>query len=204
MRATGSTISLTLHAAAAAAVLLGTATASPRQPAKPVERRILLPPALHSRERGLGIPVPGAGEALRIPEIPSPTISTNIAGPIPTTPPPLGASPGAGPVGPLPAALFSDETPVVLSGPLPRYPELLRQAGVQGRVVLEAVVDTTGRVDAASIHVIYATNPGFIAGARAALAASLFRPGRVGGQAVRVRVRIPFEFTLRNGVGFAR
>jgi len=204
MRATGSTISLTLHVAAAAVVVLGTATPCPRVPAKPVERRILLPPAVHARDRGPGIPIPAVGGGVPIPEIPSPTIATSIAGPIRMTPPLVGASTPVGPVGPSPAALFSDDTPVVLSGPLPRYPELLRQAGIQGRVVLEAVVDTTGRVDAASIHVIYATNPAFIEGARAALAASLFRPGRVGGHAVRVRVRIPFEFTLRNGVGFAR
>lgn len=48
-------------------------------------------------------------------------------------------------------------------------PELrLRQAGVQGRVVLEAVVDTTGRVVASSVQVVAATHPGFVAPVRQA------------------------------------
>ena len=92
----------------------------------------------------------------------------------------------------------------VLTGPLPVYPELLRQAGVQGRVVLEAVVDTTGRVLAASILVVSSTNPGFVAPARQALLATLFRPAMVGGKPVRMRVRIPYEFAIRNGIGRAR
>ena len=57
----------------------------------------------------------------------------------------------------------TEEHAEVLTGPLPVYPDLLRQAGVQGRVVLEAVVDTTGRVLAASILVVSRTNPGFVA-----------------------------------------
>lgn len=94
--------------------------------------------------------------------------------------------------------------PEVLTGPLPVYPELLRRAGVQGQVLLEAVVDTTGRVLAPSISVISATNPGFVAPARQALVATLFRPARVGGRAVTMLVRVPFDFTIRGGTGRAR
>lgn len=67
--------------------------------------------------------------------------------------------------------------------------------------MLEAVVDTAGRVEQGSLTVVSATNPGFVAPARQALAATLFRPGRVHGRAVRVRVRIPVDFTLRSGTG---
>ena len=98
----------------------------------------------------------------------------------------------------------SEEHAEILTGPLPVYPDLLRQAGVQGRVVLEAVVDTTGRVLSQSIAVVSATNPGFVAPARQALLATLFRPAMVGGKAVRMRVRIPYEFAIRNGTGRAR
>ena len=90
-----------------------------------------------------------------------------------------------------------DEVPVMLAGPLPDYPEALRRAGVEGRVVLEAVVDTAGHVEPASLVAIAATHPGFVAPARRAVAATLFRPALVHGRAVRVRVRIPIEFTLR-------
>lgn len=47
--------------------------------------------------------------------------------------------------------VLGEERPEVLTGPLPVYPELLRQARVQGQVLLEAVGDTTGRVLAPSI-----------------------------------------------------
>ena len=92
----------------------------------------------------------------------------------------------------------------MLTAPLPVYPELLRQAGVQGRVVLEAVVDTTGRVLPQSILVVSGTNPAFVAPARQALLATLFRPARVGGKAVQMRIRIPYDFAIRNGMGRGR
>lgn len=90
-----------------------------------------------------------------------------------------------------------DDPPVLLAGPVPAYPELLRQAGIEGRIVLEAVVDTTGRVEGESIVVVSAGHPGFVDAARQALMGTLFRPGRMTGRAVRVRVRLPFEFVLR-------
>ena len=90
-----------------------------------------------------------------------------------------------------------DELPVMLAGPVPAYPDLLRQAGIQGRVLLEAVVDTLGHVERGSIVVVATAHPGFVAPARQAVAAMLFRPARVRGRAVRVRVRIPMDFALR-------
>jgi len=38
-----------------------------------------------------------------------------------------------------------EEKPSVLSGPVPVYPELLKQAQIQGRVIVQAVIDTLGR-----------------------------------------------------------
>ena len=100
------------------------------------------------------------------------------------------SSPGTGQPGGS-SGLLTEEHAEVLTGPLPVYPELLRQAGVQGRVVLEAVVDTTGRVLSPSSSVVSATNAGFVAPARQALLATLFRPARIGGKAVRMLVRVP-------------
>jgi protein TonB len=89
-----------------------------------------------------------------------------------------------------------DERPRRISGPLPRYPELLRQAGVEGTVVLEFVVDTLGRVEEATITVVRATNQAFVAPAVVVITESLFRPGRVRGRAVRVLVRQSVGFTI--------
>ena len=90
-----------------------------------------------------------------------------------------------------------EESPLLLSGPPLAYPELLRQARIQGRVEVEAVIDATGRAEAGSVHVVGSPHPGFDAPARAFVRGALFRPGRVHGRAVRVLVRLPIEFRLR-------
>jgi TonB family protein len=98
----------------------------------------------------------------------------------------------------------AEMAPEVLSGPLPLYPDLLRQAGVEGQVVLEARVDSTGRVQKGSVSVVFATHPGFVEPARQALMTTLFRPARVNGRAVAMLVRVPFAFSIRGGTGRAR
>lgn len=90
-----------------------------------------------------------------------------------------------------------EEKPAVLSGPPPTYPELLKQAGIQGRVLVQAIVDTLGRAEAGSIKVLQSPNPGFDQSARNYVQKALFRPARVHGRAVRVLIQIPIEFRLR-------
>ena len=94
------------------------------------------------------------------------------------------------------ATLAVDERPRRISGSLPRYPEVLRRAGVEGNVVLEFVVDTLGRVDETTITVLRATNQAFVAPAIVVITESLFRPGRVRGRAVRVLVQQLVGFTI--------
>ena len=89
-----------------------------------------------------------------------------------------------------------DEPPERIAGPLPRFPEVLRQAGVEGRVVLQFVIDTTGLVDAATIEVLETTHRAFVAPAVVVVTRSVFRPGRIRGRAVRVLVRLPIGFAL--------
>lgn len=105
-------------------------------------------------------------------------------------------APGSG--GPVDVSIV-EQPPMLLTGPVPAYPDLLRQAGIQGRVVLEAVVDTAGHVEPGSVSVVASAHPAFVAPAQRSLAASLFRPGRMGGVAVRVRVRMAIDFVLRDG-----
>lgn len=90
-----------------------------------------------------------------------------------------------------------DEYPELLAAPPPQYPELLRRAGIEGRVVLEATVDTLGRVERGSVLVVMTPHPGFAAPAVAYLERALFRPARVQGRAVRVRIRQGIDFRLR-------
>ncbi|MGH7548061.1 MAG: energy transducer TonB [Gemmatimonadales bacterium] len=89
-----------------------------------------------------------------------------------------------------------EEKPSVLSGPQLQYPELLRQAGIQGRVMVQAIIDTTGRAEPSSVKVLQSPNPGFDQSARGYLLKALFRPARVHGRAVRVLINIPIDFKI--------
>lgn len=92
-----------------------------------------------------------------------------------------------------------DERPERLSGPMPRYPEMLRQAGIEGVVLLEFIIDTAGHVEEESIKILQSTNRAFEGPARDVVRRSLFRPGRVRGQAVRVLVQQQIGFTIQTG-----
>ena len=81
--------------------------------------------------------------------------------------------------------LASFEPAVLISQPAPRYPPVLQQIGLSGRVVLQFIVDTTGRVESASIHIMESTNEGFESPARESVAAAVFHPARLGLRPVR-------------------
>ncbi len=51
-----------------------------------------------------------------------------------------------------------DEKPSVLSGPQLVYPEILRQARIQGRVIVQAIIDTTGRAEPKSLKILQSPN----------------------------------------------
>ncbi len=90
-----------------------------------------------------------------------------------------------------------EERPEVLSGPSLQYPDLLRQAGVQGRVLVQAIIDTAGRAEPPSVKVIQSPNPGFDQPAKNYVLRALFRPARVHGRAVRVLVNLPIDFKIK-------
>lgn len=95
----------------------------------------------------------------------------------------------------VPISLVQDP-PELLMAPTPVYPALLRAAGVQGRVIVAAVVDTLGQAEAGSVRIVLSDNPGFDAAALATIRAARFRPARMYGRAVRVLVRVPVVFRL--------
>ena len=102
---------------------------------------------------------------------------------------------GENPAAPLDGVAV-EEPPALLAGPPPAYPERLRAVGIEGRVVLEVVIDTLGRAEGAA-RVVESSNQGFEAAALAYVQGALFRPGRVRGRAVRVLIRLPIGFSLR-------
>lgn len=86
--------------------------------------------------------------------------------------------------------------PERVSGPMPRYPAMLRQAGIEGAVQLEFVIDKDGRVDETTIEVVESSNRAFEAPAIAVVAGSVFKPGAVDGEPVNVLVQQRIGFTI--------
>jgi protein TonB len=84
----------------------------------------------------------------------------------------------------------------IVSSAKPRYPEALRQNGIDGRVVVQFVVDTTGSVDPNSVRVLQSTHDLFTQAVRSALASFRFRPAEVGGRRTPALAEMPFEFRV--------
>ena len=77
------------------------------------------------------------------------------------------------------------------------YPDELRQQGITGEVLLEVVIDTTGRAEPESFRALRYSHLGFVRPARDAVLSSTYRPARISGTPVRVRVEIPISFSIR-------
>jgi TonB family protein len=78
----------------------------------------------------------------------------------------------------------------------PNYPDELRAKGVQGEVLVEFAVDTTGHADSATFSVVTSTHPEFAQAVREALPRMLFTPAVAHGRRVRQLVRLPMKFKL--------
>jgi periplasmic protein TonB len=191
----GTVLAIAVHAAALGVALRPRQTVAATPQVSP-RVWLLTPPPEGVR---VTIPVaPPIGPDIRIPGILSVEIPGILPGTAPTQIPgfPLAPSlPAQSPESVYDGATV-DEAPELLSAPPPVYPELLRQAGVEGVVFVEAVVDTSGRVERGSLVVVSSADPAFDRGALECIGRALFRPARVGGRAVRVLVRLPVQFHL--------
>ncbi len=84
----------------------------------------------------------------------------------------------------------------IVTNAKPRYPERLRELGIEGTVVVRFTVDTTGRVDSRSAQILSATNPQFSRAVLDALEGFRFKPAEVGGRHVAALAEMPFEFRI--------
>ena len=93
---------------------------------------------------------------------------------------------------------FQVEKPVVPApgSTSPRYPDMLRQAGVEGEVLAQFVVDTTGRAEAGSLKILKSSHDLFIQSVKNALPQMKFIPAEVGGRKVKQLVQQPFTFSI--------
>jgi len=78
----------------------------------------------------------------------------------------------------------------------PVYPPDLLALGAQGDVRARYVVDTTGRVDTTTIHILESDDPRFAESVRTALGGMRFRPARRGSMVVRQLVEQRFRFRI--------
>ena len=89
-----------------------------------------------------------------------------------------------------------EQPPELLASPPPRYPKLIREAHIEGVVIVEGVVDTLGRMERQTLRVMSSPHPVLSASAIECLGSAVFRPGRVEGTPVRVLVQVPVRFTI--------
>src|SRR2546427_926445 len=73
------------------------------------------------------------------------------------------------------------------------YPAPMLLSRISGRVVIEAVIDTTGRVEDGTVRVLVSSDARFNEAAKDYVRAARFTPGRLAGSAVRVRFEMPVE-----------
>jgi TonB family protein len=81
--------------------------------------------------------------------------------------------------------------------PLPRYPTMLQDMGIEGSFIVQFVVDSTGVVPENTIDFPRSMHRLFADAVRAALRRSHYQPARIGGQAVTELVNQEFRFVMR-------
>jgi len=93
---------------------------------------------------------------------------------------------------------FQTERPVMQApnSAAPVYPDILRQAGVEGEALVSFVVDTSGRVDQATFKVIRTTHDLFASAVKNVLPRMRFIPAELGDRKVRQLVQQPFSFAI--------
>jgi protein TonB len=91
-----------------------------------------------------------------------------------------------------------DEAPVLLKFVNPRYPDLARQAGIEGTVLLNVLVGIDGKVIQVSVIQSDVT-PAMEKAAGEAAKQFLFKPAKQRTVAVKARVAIPIRFKLHGG-----
>jgi protein TonB len=79
---------------------------------------------------------------------------------------------------------------------IPEYPTKERRLGIEGKVVLELVIDKDGNL--LSVKVLNSTNEDFAQAALKAIKASTFRAAIEDGEPVKSRAILPIRFLLED------
>jgi len=106
---------------------------------------------------------------------------------------PQASEPDPGTIWDLPGV---DEPPMAVVAPHPEYPEWAIEAGIEGTVHVEAVVEKDGLIREA--HVTRRSHTVLDDAALTAVLHSVWRPAMNRGRPVRVRIDVPIRFSLRD------
>jgi protein TonB len=93
--------------------------------------------------------------------------------------------------------VITDELPVPINVVIPEYPPLAREAGIEGTVLLKALVDKEGRVRDAIIFKASGSSAGFEEVALEVIYKVKFKPAVSNNQPVAVWVVYPIRFSLK-------
>jgi len=86
--------------------------------------------------------------------------------------------------------------PVAGSCEAPHYPRELSEAGISGYAIVDFVIDTTGMAVPSTVVAVQVTHPGFARPAEQAVLTCRYRPERVNGTRVPIRVRQRVSFDI--------
>lgn len=82
----------------------------------------------------------------------------------------------------------------------PSYPKEMMEKGIEGSVTMRFVVDSTGKIDLATVQTLDATNPAFVTAVREAMPGMKFRPAKMNNHAVRQLAEQLFKFQIQRTV----
>lgn len=214
-------VSTGLHAALAGALLLPPMLRIPELGVEPPERVppfVTLGPELPKRDEPKPpAPVPGAGRKINVRVVTAPTAIGDLPKPLkdgekepPEVIGPVAREaevvddepPYTGPIGPpgpqvdvpVQATAPGVTPPVPLATPAPDYPELMRRVGIEGLVVLEAVIDREGHVT--DVRVLRGVNPVLDRAASEAVLRWRYQAARIDGRSVAVYLSVTVNFRL--------
>lgn len=172
------------------------------------------PPQPHDRPQPAPHPATAPTQPTDIPDRP-PVPATPITeesspgpvsdGPVSDVPGPPGPGPIPGPPGPAVTPVIEDTLPVHLTAEmsrpvalrpiLPRYTEPARRAGVQGTVIVEAIIDEKG--NATNVRVLRGLPMGLDRSAMEAIQQTQFKPAMMDKRPVKVYYTLTVTFTIQ-------
>lgn len=82
--------------------------------------------------------------------------------------------------------------------PNPKYPSMLESSRVEGEVLAQFVVDTSGRAEMSTFKVLKASNDLFASSLKSILPQWRFYPAEAGGHKVKQIVQLPLKFVAPN------